>query len=111
MSVTKSGVCYDLGESPYSYSWRGLTYYFSSVNHCEKFIRDVRKREQWLDDSLSRRFKVSVHLPILADVQLYAQVETRGFRIVTDTGTEYLIPQALYVEANTALLGIDYGAI
>lgn len=107
--ITKNGVCYDLKETPYTFEWRGILYHFSSENHMSKFIRNLRNKEEWLDDSLSRRFKCTVHLPVLADIQLYTQVETRGFYLTTK-GTEYLLPSSVYVEANMMLLGVEDGA-
>ena len=109
MAMTSHGVCYNLHESPYTFEWRGFVYFFSSEPHRAKFVRNLRKREEWLDDSLSRRFRCTVHLPILADVQLYSQVETRGFLIQTDDGSEYTLPSSVYVMADMALLGVPDG--
>lgn len=81
-SNNKSPVWYDLSISPY-YSFRNDYYfYFSSIKHKEKFDREVEDRELWLNDSLSRRFKVPIRADILADVQLYTMVEGRGFFVV-----------------------------
>ncbi len=109
--ITKNGVCYNIKESPFTYSWRGMVFFFSSEYHRAKFMREVVKREKWLDDSLSKRFKCTVHLPILADIQLYTQVETRGFYIQTDDGAEYTFSAAVYVEANMQQIGVNYGLI
>jgi len=109
--ITKSGVCYTLSDSPFTYEWRGITYFFSSESHRRRFMEKVRAKEEWLDDSLSRRFKCTVHLPILANIQLYTQIETRGFYIQTDDGMEYYNPESIYVEPNTAMMGIKYGNI
>ena len=109
--ISKNGVCYDIRNSPYTFEWRGICYFFSSENHRSKFIRGVRSKELWLDDSLSRRFECSVHLPILADIQLYTQVETRGFYIQTDDGAEYNTAPSVYVEANMKQIGVNYGSI
>lgn len=110
--ITKNGVCYDLRESPFTFTWRGIVWFFSSASHREKFIHRVVAKEEWLDDSLSRRFKCSIHLPIVADVQLYTQVETRGFYCQTDDGVEYNTPSSIYVEANMLQIGVvNYGSI
>ena len=108
--LTKYGVCYDLTQTPYRYEWRGITYCFSSRLHMKHFVRDVTTREEWLDDSLSRRFKCTCHLPILADIQLYANVETRGFHIVTDEGVEYESAASVYVEPNMVQIGVGHGS-
>ena len=107
--ISKNGVCYDLTKSPYMYEWRGMVYFFSSVKHKEKFVDNVRMKEEWVDDSLSRRFKCRVHLPILADIQLYTQVETRGFYIQSKCN-EYENASSVYVEANMLLMGVEDGA-
>lgn len=109
--ISRNGVCYDLQNSPYKYEWRGMVYFFSSESHRAKFIRNVREKEMWLDDSLSRRFKCTVHLPILADVQLYTQIETRGFYVQTNDGAEYNMAASIFVEANLQQIGVNYGSL
>ena len=106
MALTRNGVCYNLQETPYTYEWRGITYHFSSPNHRAKFIRELKKKEMWLNDSLSRRFKVTVKMEILADIQLYTQVETRGFYIITNDQCEYTSPQQMLFTINQNLIGV-----
>lgn len=79
-------------------------YHFSSESHRAKFIKNLRAKELWLNDSLSRRFKATVYLPILADIQLYTQVETRGFYI-TGHSVEYSHPYEIFVDCNMAQIG------
>lgn len=88
MSVlTKSGVCYALHRSPFATHRNGCNFYFSSLTHLNKFKREVRKKEEWLCDSFSRRFNVGlIDVNIIADIQLYQQVESRGFYITTTDG-------------------------
>lgn len=106
MGATRGGVWYDLAESPISYEWRGLTYRFSSESHRSKFVREVRKRELWLRDSLSRRFRCTVELDVMADIQLYSQVETRGFLVVTNDGAEYKRPTDLVIVPDMSVIGV-----
>lgn len=82
VEMTPHGVVYDLRNSPFTVQRNGLEYKFSSVKHREKFMNEVRIREEWLADSMSRRFKMDVRFDQLADLQLYRQVETRGFIVV-----------------------------
>ena len=84
--LTKNGVAYDLSDSPYMYKRHGIEFHFSSWKHRIKFIQNVQKREEWLCDSLSRRFHVSFDAKLLACFQLYAMVETRGCFIVFEDG-------------------------
>lgn len=87
--ITEYGVCYDVRNSPYVYEWRSYRFHFSSVKHLEKFRDNVRMREEWLEDSLTRRFKYRVHAAWLAVFQLYAQVETRGFYVEAYYGSTW----------------------
>lgn len=80
-SQRKSPVVYDLGESPFSYCDGRYRFYFSSSKHMEKFADNVGKREQWLTDSISNRFHLSIDCYDLADFQYYMMVEGRGFLV------------------------------
>lgn len=104
--LSAQGVCYDLEETPYRMEWRGITYCFSSVYHMNKFKREVRKRELWLSDSLSRRFGMSITLDVVADVQLYQQIESRGFYVITNDGAEYTDAAQMVVIPNMLILGV-----
>lgn len=92
MTVSKYGVAYNLAESPYFYEMNFRTggvdclihFRFSSVSHRRKFIDTARNRIEWLNDSMSRRFRVTVRMDELAVLQLYQQVETRGFYMEID---------------------------
>lgn len=93
--ITKYGVCYDIENSPYDYMWNGILYKFSSVAHRNKFIINIRKKTEWLNDSLSRRFRVSMDVSELAAIQLYQQVETRGFCIIYNGSMVIKCPEQL----------------
>ena len=109
--LSKYGVSYDIKTTPYTFMWRGLDYHFSTEAHRKKFRENVVKREEWLDDSLSRRFRCTVHLPILADIQLYTMIESRGFYIVSEQGVAFEAPAHVFVKADYCQLGVDYGWI
>lgn len=80
--MSRNGVCYALKRSPYYIARNGMVFYFSSVTHLNKFNREVEKKELWLSDSLARRFNVGyVDASLMADFQLYQQVEQRGFYV------------------------------
>lgn len=90
MEKTKNGVVYNVGESDYKVLRNGYLFRFSSQKHKEKFIENVRIKEEWLCDSLSRRFKVKIDASLAADFQLYIQIETRGFHVEhVETGEVY----------------------
>lgn len=82
VKLTDSGVCYDIKHSPFEVEHNGFIFKFSSITHKMKFIREMTKKEEWLNDSLSRRFKINIEIDIVADFQLYAQIEKRGCYIV-----------------------------
>lgn len=94
--MTANGVVYDVANSPFTCQRHGIEYRFSSGKHMAKFMRDVFKREEWLSDSLSRRFKVEFDATLVADLQWYAMVETRGYSIrILDSGEELTCPPLL----------------
>lgn len=82
------GVCYDLEHSPYESYSCGFVFKFSTKQHLDKFNRELWKRQEWVKDSLSHRFKIEVDLPELAVFQLYDQTESRGCCVIagTDSG-------------------------
>lgn len=79
--LTKNGICYDLENSPFICATPFFEYRFSSGTHLRKFKDNVDSRKSWLNDSMSRRFHIDVDMEILAELQLYMQVETRGFYV------------------------------
>lgn len=87
--LTRNGVCYDLRDTPYTHEYAGYRFHFSSEYHRRNFAAKVLIREQWLSDSLTRRFKFRVDASIIAIFQLYRQIETRGFYVVSVTGREF----------------------
>lgn len=98
MGVSRYGVAYDLKTSPYKVLYGEWEFYFSSMPHRQKFLENITKRTEWLSDSLSRRFRVSVKADMLAIFQLYQQVETRGFFVRnTSMGAVYLAPDMVEV--------------
>lgn len=98
MNPTVNGVYYDLAQSPFEVVRFGARYKFSSQSHRDKFVLKVQMKEDWLRDSLSRRFKFRVDCPAIADMQLYIQIETRGFMVQdVRTGVVYDSPEQLQV--------------
>lgn len=95
-SQTKSPVCYDLRKSQWTYDSHGYRFYFSTAKHRDKFWREQDKRVEWLTDSMSRRFHFYVDCTLLALMQLYMQIEGRGFFVVdTKLGVVYESPEEL----------------
>ena len=86
--ATKHGVVYNLLNSPFKCSWGKYTFYFSSATHLAKFNEKLDARIEWLNDSFSRRFHVNIDVSVLAVMQLYMQLETRGFYIIDSAASE-----------------------
>ena len=87
MTITKSGVTYNLEGSPYWVERHGMRFMFSSNSHRMKFMQYVRMKEDWLCDSFQKRFHFAIDAELIACLQLYVKTETRGFRIEFEDGT------------------------
>lgn len=87
--LSRAGVCYDLAHSPFSTSYQGFTFRFSSYVHKRKYERELRKKVLWITDSISRRFHMSVDMRLMAAVHWYRQIETRGFHVEGPFGETY----------------------
>ena len=96
-SRQKSPVIYDLWKSQFVVERNDLTFHFSTQAHMDKFLRDVKKREEWLEDSFKRRFGVDIDCVVLADVQLYQMIEGRGFAVESFFGDEYDDPTQIKI--------------
>ena len=88
-NLTRSGVCYNLKDSPWFVQRHDLVFYFSSNSHRIKFLENLRTKEDWLCDSLSRRFHIAINARLLACIQLYMQIEQRGMYIKALDGTVF----------------------
>lgn len=96
MTLTKNGICYDLKNSPYFCYTDFFTFFFSSPAHLTKFRRELEANRDWLNDSMTRRFKFNMSLDMLADFSLYRKIETRGFLIINElTGVAYECPESI----------------
>lgn len=83
MEASKYGVWYDLDASPYSVYRHGMTFKFSSSSHASRFRLLVSEREEKMGREMARRVGCeSVDMSIPASIQLYRQLETRGFLII-----------------------------
>lgn len=85
MSLTRSGIAYDLTISPYSlvvdYQDESLEYIFSSQRYKDIFYKKFVDNRVTINDSLSNRFGFIIENDKLADLKLYSMTEKRGFLI------------------------------
>lgn len=94
--ITRNGVCYVLPKSPYKCTLYGMTFYFSSENHQDKFLSELDEHIAKINESLSARFKLVVKADELAAVLFYKKVETRGFYISTDEGRAKCLDELVF---------------
>ena len=81
-NLNANGICYDLANSPYTFTRLGYVFCFSSPLHLKRFKDAYSEREKWACDSLSRRFRCELDARLLADFQLYEKIETRGYCVI-----------------------------
>lgn len=95
-SQTKSPVCNDLRKTQWQAMYKCFCFNFSTMKHRDKFLEQIENKVQWMNDSMSRRFHVPCDFELLAMVQLYMQIEGRGFMFFdTETGEVYESPDEL----------------
>lgn len=94
MSTTDYGVCYDISSSPFVVEVDGIVYRFTSEKHMRKFEDDLEKIEDWVNDSLSRRFHTTIRCPALGQLWLYRKVERNGFCLEVE-GEQIKCPEGL----------------
>ena len=95
-SQQKSPVWHDLETTPWLVDLGNFTFHFSTPKHAEKFREQAYQKIEWLNDSMSRRFHVPCAFDHLALVQLYMQIEGRGF-MVEYRGYVYRRPKDMLV--------------
>lgn len=90
MELTRSGVAYDFNVSPHKitvdYNDERITYTFSSNLYKTKFIDKLEENRKVINNSLTKRFGITLEFNLLADLKLYTTIEKRGFLIEDDSG-------------------------
>jgi YHS domain-containing protein len=82
---TKRGIYTDIKESDYSYTIRGITFYFSSMFYLGNFKKAIEEEEELTifnkraNNLYKNKFKLKMDK--LALIRLYELIEGRGFRI------------------------------
>lgn len=101
--LTPNGVCYELERSPYCVEVDGFNFHFSTKRNADRFNEYAIVKQEWLTDSLTRRFHYIVNAHTLALFQLYDQQEKRGFYVVN------LVTGAVYDSARRPHFTIQFG--
>ena len=79
-------VYYNLRESPFSL-WRGrYHFYFSSQFNLSRFEEREDIYQEKIEESLTKRFGISVEAMELSRFLLYRKIEKRGFAVRTGNG-------------------------
>lgn len=105
--LTRSKIAYDLSISPHrlaiDYGESSLIYVFSSDLYKRKFLEKQEEHREQISNSLTKRFGVTVHLPLLADLRLYTTIEKRGFLLVKN-GVEVQCPERIILDGERVTL-------
>ena len=105
--LTRSNIAYDLSISPHrvsvTYGESSLEFVFSSNLYKTKFLEKQFINREQIENSLTKRFGVTVRHPILSDVRLYTTIEKRGFLIVKD-GVEAQCPDRIILDGERVTL-------
>lgn len=85
--LTRGGICHDLKVSPftvttyYQHTNDYITYCFTSELHRVKFLERMDAQREKIENSFTKRFGYAIKHNLIADIQLYQLIETRGFLI------------------------------
>lgn len=88
--LTRAGVCYDLEKTPYKESLiynkeNVITFKFSSEYNQNNFVNKLKANREKINNSLTKRFNLSVEVDLLADIKLYQSIEKRGFLLAIES--------------------------
>jgi hypothetical protein len=75
MPATKYGIFHNLMESKYVVSNTEITFYFSSRVYMERFLERYKEKRV----RTARRMQVLFNTDTVADIELYLEIEKRGF--------------------------------
>lgn len=96
--LTRNGICYNLRKSPYRIKLGSrIVLYFSSELNKTKFLNREKQHRDKINESLTNRFGVLINCDILGFIQLYTQIEKRGFYMLLD-GEEILCKDNLRLD-------------
>lgn len=97
-------VCLKLSESNYFYRVGDYIYFFSTELHRNKFASNYLNHRKETSDKLTKRYKIRCNIDLLADVNLYIEIENRGFYIRGIKGGEYKWPELAVLNGQNATL-------
>lgn len=90
MTLSKSNIAYNLEISPHTlivdYGSDKIKFYFSSALYRCKFTQRLHDNRVEIQNSLNKRFGLTIDSSIIADIRLYSKIEKRGFLVETNGG-------------------------
>lgn len=78
---TKRGIYLNLKESEYKFSFKSLTFYFSSKKYLEKFAENVNNFVELETDKMKVKYNNIISLDLFFMISFYKKTEKRGFRV------------------------------
>lgn len=81
---TRHGIEWDLEESEYKFTYKDLTFYFSSELYLKKFAFRIQNFIDNETKKLYNKFKFKVDYTNLLSIALYQSIEKRGFRVLVN---------------------------
>ena len=100
-NLTRNGVAKDLSKSPYIFTEmfgnNRLDLFFSSRLHLQNFIKNREENYRMIYNYIYKRFKYQVNCRMLADLNLYKKIETRGFYVKLNKEV-YLCPNTITLD-------------
>ncbi|MBP5699328.1 MAG: hypothetical protein J6W71_00555 [Methanobrevibacter sp.] len=105
-NLTRNGVAKELATSPYIFTeivnGEQLDIYFSSKLHMNNFIQKRNDNYNMIYNYIYKRFKYRVDCRMLADLNLYTKIETRGFYIKINH-KEYVCPDHIILNGENKM--------
>lgn len=79
--ITRKGIYLDLEETEYKYRLGGYTFYFSSKQYREKFIKQATDYMYYESLKFKNKYKMEVADTSFFLFTLYGKIEKRGYKI------------------------------
>lgn len=80
--ISIRGIYYDLNESSYTFKYDNLTFYFSSPKYLERFKDTYIEYIKNETMKLNLKFSSIVYADEMLLLNLYKQIEKRGFKVL-----------------------------
>lgn len=105
-NLTRNGVAKDLSKSPYVFTEfigdKRLDLFFSSKLHLRNFSEKRQENYNMIYNYIYKRFKYQVDCKMLADLNLYHKIETRGFYVILNKEV-YLCPNSIILNGESKM--------